>query len=224
VRTTRVAIYARKGGAGKTVLTALLARELVRQASRVLVVDLDPQAVSVSTTFGIDTNHGLTYTPSDLVQGVDGLPFEPCRVVPRLLDVVPNNQEQGSLLEHVLYEFHRRVRAAAGSGSNGQRTILDVRLAALDRNYDFVLLDCPSALSEVTSNALEAADLVISPIDMKCRTNVLSVTDLLQHVAALGSPTVKFIGNKWAPRGRPPAIGHRTSPRPSHQGLSSRRS
>jgi cellulose biosynthesis protein BcsQ len=49
----RVAVFARKGGAGKTALTTLLARELVRQGLRVLVVDLDPQVVSVSTAFGI---------------------------------------------------------------------------------------------------------------------------------------------------------------------------
>ena len=203
VAAIRVAIFARKGGAGKTALTTLLARELVRQQSRVLVVDLDPQAVSVSTAFGIDTNQHLPSTPADLVQGPGSLLFEPCSVVPGMLDVLPNSQEQGAHLEHVLHELWQRVRVATAGGSGARRAVLDVRLAAVDMDYDFVLLDCPSALGEVTSNALEAANLLISPIDMKCRANVLSVTDLLQHVTALkGSPTIWFVGNKWVPRER----------------------
>src|SRR5512143_351561 len=100
--TTRVAVFARKGGAGKTAVTALLARELVRQGFRVLVVDLDPQVVSVSTAFGIDTNARLSYTPADLVAGPEGRPFGPCQVMPGKLDLVPGNQEQGAHLEHVL--------------------------------------------------------------------------------------------------------------------------
>jgi chromosome partitioning protein len=200
---TRVAVFARKGGAGKTALTALLARELARQGQRVLVVDLDPQVVSVSTAFGIDTNTTLPFTPVDLIAGPEGRPFDPARVISGKLDVVPGNQEQVAILEHALYELHKRVRAAAGAGTRPRRAILDVRLAAVELDYDFILLDCPTALGEVTSNAIEAADLILSPIDMKYRANVLSVTDLLQHVGALeGTPEIMFVANKWAPRER----------------------
>ena len=200
---SRVAVFARKGGAGKTALTALLARELVRQGLRVLVVDLDPQVVSISTALGVDTNTALQYTAVELVAGSEGPPFAPISVIPGSLDLVPGNQEQVAVLEHALYEMHKRVRAGAPARARPRRAILDVRLAAVELGYDCVLLDCPTALGEVTSNALEAAHLVVSPIDMKYRANVLSVTDLLQHVCALErAPQVLFVGNKWAPRER----------------------
>jgi cellulose biosynthesis protein BcsQ len=203
VNVTRVAVFARKGGAGKTALTSLLARELVRQDLRVLVVDLDPQVVSISTALGVDTNAALPYTAVELVAGPDGPPFAATSVIPGWLDLVPGNQEQVAVLEHALYEMHKRVRIAAPAGARPRRAILDVRLAAIEMAYDCVLLDCPTALGEVTSNGLEAAHLVLSPIDMKYRANVLSVTDLLQHVGALASaPEVLFVGNKWAPRER----------------------
>src|SRR5512142_2915924 len=96
----RVAVFARKGGAGKTALTALLARELVRQGLRVLIVDLDPQVVSISTALGIDTNTALPYTPVELVAGANGRAFAPTSVVPGSLDLVPGNQEQVAVLEH----------------------------------------------------------------------------------------------------------------------------
>jgi cellulose biosynthesis protein BcsQ len=200
---TRVALFARKGGAGKTALTALLGRELVRHGQRVLVVDLDPQVVSVSTAFGIDTNGRLPFTAVDLIAGPEGRPFDPAIVISGKLGVVPGNQEQVAILEHALCELHKCVRAAASPGARPRRAILDARMAAFDVDYDFALLDCPTALGEVTSNAIEAADLIVSPIDMKYRANVLSVTDLLQHVAALGSaPEIMFVGNKWVPRER----------------------
>src|SRR6266536_4577901 len=151
---TRVAVFARKGGAGKTALTALLGRELVRQGLRVLVVDLDPQVVSVSTAFGIDTNTTLPFTAVDLVAGPEGKPFDACSIIPGKLDVVPGNQEQVATLEHALYELFKCVRAAAGVSARPRRAILDVRLAAVELGYACVLLDCPTALGEVTSNAL----------------------------------------------------------------------
>jgi chromosome partitioning protein len=151
---TRVAVFARKGGAGKTALTSLLARELVRQGLRVLVVDLDPQVVSISTALGVDTNAALPYTPVELVAGPDGPPFTATSVIPGWLDLVPGNQEQVAALEHALYELHKRVRAAAPAGARPRRAILDVRLAAVEPGYDCVLLDCPTALGEVTSSAL----------------------------------------------------------------------
>jgi AAA domain-containing protein len=140
--TTRIAIFARKGGAGKTALTALLGRELVRQGVRVLVVDLDPQVVSISTSFGIDTNAALPFTAMDLIAGPEGRPFHPHAVIPGKLDVVPGSQEQVAILEHALYELFKRVRAAAGISARPRRAILDVRLAAVEVGYDCVLLDC----------------------------------------------------------------------------------
>ena len=201
--TTRIAVFARKGGAGKTALTVLLGRELVRQGVRVLVVDLDPQVVSIPTAFGIDTNATLAFTAMDLIAGPEGRPFHPHAVIPGKLDVVPGNQEQVAILEHALYELFKRLRAVAGISARPRRAILDVQLAAVEVGYDCVLLDCPTALGEVTSNAIEAAHCILSPIDMKYRANVLSVTDLLQHVGALeGGPEIMFVANKWAPRER----------------------
>jgi cellulose biosynthesis protein BcsQ len=95
------------------------------------------------------------------------------------------------------------MKAAAGAGARPRCAILDARLAVVERDYDCTLLDCPTALGEVTANAIEAADLILSPIDMKCRANVLSVTDLLQLVGTLdGAPEIWFVANKWVARER----------------------
>jgi cellulose biosynthesis protein BcsQ len=169
----------------------------------VLVVDLAPQAVSISAALGVDTNAPLAFTPADFLALPAAKPFAPWPVIPGKLDLVPGNQLQLAPLEGSLRRLFTLARTVVEPGTRARRATLDARLAAVEARYDFVLLDCPASLGEVTANALEAADLVLSPIDMKCRANVLSVTDLLQYVRALArAPVVMFVGNRWAPRQR----------------------
>jgi cellulose biosynthesis protein BcsQ len=164
---------------------------------RVLVVDLDPQIVSTSTLLGVNTSEHLPYTTLDLVDGPDGTAFTPHHVAERL-DLVPGNQEQVGRLEHRLYEVFKDIQLFSGPAA--RRRVLEARLDDVEAGYDFVIMDCPTALGEVTSNAIEAADLIISPLDMENRVNVLSVSDLDQHVKTMSrQPPIVFIANKWAP-------------------------
>ncbi|HTP49476.1 MAG TPA: ParA family protein [Anaeromyxobacteraceae bacterium] len=193
--TTRVVVSARKGGAGKTVVSVLLARELAKQGFRVLAVDLDPQSVSASLFFGVDTSSPLPYTAVDLVKGANGRPFEP-RPVTEGLEVIPGNQLDLARLERILGQMHEQRKLTMGP--NPRRGMLDTRLEAVEANYNFVVIDTPTAFGEVTTNALEAASVVISPIDMKNAANVKSVDDLEAHMAGLSRQIpVWYVGNKW---------------------------
>ena len=70
-RATVIALCARKGGVGKTTVTAGLADAMTRQGLRVLVIDADPQA-NLTDTVGItdrpdrDLNDVLAPTPPAL--------------------------------------------------------------------------------------------------------------------------------------------------------------
>ncbi len=195
--TSRVVVSARKGGAGKTVVSVLLSRELAKRGYRVLAVDLDPQSVSASRLLGVDTSSPLHYTAVDLVEGAAGRPFAPESVIASGLDVVPANQRDLARLERLLGDIHEERKLTMGP--NPRRAILDVRLASVELGYDFVVIDTPTAFGEVTSNALEAASVVVSPIDMKSAVNVESVADLDEHMAALSHRAqVFFVPNKFA--------------------------
>lgn len=199
--TVRVVVGARKGGAGKTVLTALLARELVRQGCRVLVLDLDPQRVGVSFRLGADVSSPLPYSPVDLVLGSRGRPFAPQTIVPGRLDLIAANQRDLASLEKRLREVHEERKLTMGPGA--RRAVLDSRLAIAEVGYDVVLVDTPTGFGEITTNALEAAHVVLSPIDMKSADNVESVTDLLEHMDEVSrKPVVYFLPNKFVARER----------------------
>src|SRR5512140_1819142 len=161
----RVVMAARKGGAGKTVVTVLLARELARQGARVLVLDLDPQRVGASFRLGADVSCPLPYSAVDLVLGVanGGRPFTPQIIVPGRLELVAGNQADLASLEKRLSRMYEDLRLTSESA---RRAVLDVRLDDVASAYEFVLIDTPTGFGEITTNALEAAHLVLSPIDM----------------------------------------------------------
>ena len=195
----RIVMSSRKGGAGKTVVTVLLARELARQGARVLVLDLDPQSVGSSMRLGADITSPLNYTALDLVRGSKGREFRPQTIIPDRLDVVAGNQRDLGALEVQLAESFAESRLTRGP--DARRWILDARLSNIETGYDFVLVDTPTGFGEITTNALEAAHLVLSPIDMASADNVESVRDLLDHVAELSHrPDLYFVPNKAARR------------------------
>lgn len=193
--TMRVALSARKGGVGKSALTVLTARELAAQGARVLVLDLDPQRMSSSIRLGADIESPLRYTAVDLVLGAKGRAFAPQAVAPGL-DVIAANQRDVAVLEHHLRELYELRRTA--QGATARRAILDLRLGAVEAGYDFVVLDTPTYFGEITTNALECAHLVLSPINMKASDDVGSVLDLLEHLGELSHPVpAYFIPNFW---------------------------
>src|SRR5690606_3960476 len=69
-------------------------------------------------------------------------------------------------------------------------------LAPVRDNYDFILIDCPPALSMLTVNALVAADGVIIP--MQCEYYALEgLSDLInsvQRISELLNPDLKIEG------------------------------
>lgn len=192
----RVVMAARKGGAGKTVVTVLLARELARQGARVLVLDLDPQRVGTSFRLGADVSSPLHYSALDLALGVanGGRPFKTQVIVPGHLELVAANQADLGSLERRLARMYEELRLVS---SRPRRAVLDVRLDDLASGHDFVLVDTPTGFGEITTNALEAAHLVLSPIDMQSSDNVESAVDLLDHLReVVRAPPVRFLANK----------------------------
>jgi chromosome partitioning protein len=170
-----------KGGVGKTTTTVNLAAGLAKLGQRVLLVDLDPQG---NATMG---------------SGIDKPQLE-LSVYDVLLESA-SVAEAAVLAEKCGYQVLSANRELAGAEvelvqleHRDQR--LKNALAAVDADYDFVLIDCPPSLSMLTLNGLCSAHGVIVP--MQCEYFALEgLTDLvntIKQVHANLNKDLKIIG------------------------------
>ena len=170
-----------KGGVGKTTTTVNLAAGLASIGQRVLMVDLDPQG-NATVGSGVD-KRALQSSVYDVLLGSASVQQAAVRAQACGYQVLGANRElSGAEVELVdLEQREKRLKNA---------------LAAVDAQYDFILIDCPPSLSLLTLNGLCCAHGVIVP--MQCEYFALEgLTDLvntIKQVHANLNPDLQIIG------------------------------
>ncbi|HYQ39785.1 MAG TPA: ParA family protein [Pseudomonas sp.] len=175
------AIANQKGGVGKTTSCVNLAASLVASQRRVLLIDLDPQGNATSGS-GVDKLN-LEHSVYDVLVGNCDLAQAMQVSEHGGYQLLPANRDLTAAEVGLLDLPHKEQR-------------LRQALAPIRDNYDFILIDCPPALSMLTINALVAADGVIIP--MQCEYYALEgLSDLvnsIQRIGALLNPSLRIEG------------------------------
>ena len=142
-----VAIANQKGGVAKTTTTHSLAAALAERGSRVLAVDLDPQAC-LSWSMGADPDV-LDRSLHDVVLGR----LDAADAIVKVGDVhlLPATIDLAGAEVHLV-------------SKTGREYALKKALAPLVDDYDAVLIDCAPSLGILTINGLTAAGEVIIPL------------------------------------------------------------
>ena len=178
-----IAIANQKGGVGKTTTTLNLAYALGEMGKRVLVIDADQQATATEGA-GIDPiqvqdeRRGL----EDVLFGQTGIRQA---IVPRDgFDILP--------CTIALAEAQIKILLDPDDG----RYVLRERLEEVQRDYDFILIDCPPELALITVTALIAADQVLIPTKAS-RYDVRGIPLIIETIGKIRrrqNPSLSILG------------------------------
>ena len=187
-----ISVANQKGGVAKTTTTHNIGAELASNGYKVLLAENDSQG-SLTISLGLEP---LDFFGQSICEVYDGsLPIQECiHVVKENLHLLPANIDL-STLELAL--FKKYIQDSGNSSTpNGWTEILSKMLDPVKDFYDYIVIDCPPALSVLTLNALTASNGVVVP----CKTDYLSyrglthLDDTISQIQEYTRPDLKIIG------------------------------
>lgn len=176
-----IAIANQKGGVGKTTTATNLAAAFALKKKRTLLIDLDPQANSTLTFFGLDEIQNSVYEVLADHQTA-------------LADIVKPTRTPNLCLAPAKISLAKLEALLVGQFDAPYR--LKDALAPCRENFDMILIDTPPTLGLITVNALVASTHLLVPVQaayyaMEGSDDLL---DTLARIRSRPNPDLQLLG------------------------------
>lgn len=144
-----IAISNQKGGVGKSTTAINLSSILASIDKKVLIIDMDPQG-NTSSGLGINKNDLENTVYELLILDID-INDVIIKNVYKNLDLIPSNVDL-SAAEVELQQVKNR------------EYILKEKISKIEKEYDYIIVDCPPSLGMLTINSITFAKSVLIPV------------------------------------------------------------
>ena len=172
-----IAIANQKGGVSKTTTTQAMTTLFNSRGKKTLAIDLDPQG---NLSFAMQAN-------------LDGTPtiYNVLKKEVTTADILQHTESGDILPANILLSG-----ADTEFTSTGREYLLKEAIKEIANGYDYVVIDCPPALSVLTINAFVASQYVIIPsiADVFSLQGMGQLHDTIQTVRKYCNPSLKILG------------------------------
>ena len=144
-----IAIGNQKGGVGKTTTTVNLGAALAFQGKKVLIIDMDSQGNATS---------GLGIERADVKQSVYEVLVDQIEAAGAIL---PTSRENLWILPSTLQLAGAEIELAT---TDHRESRLKQAIEPIKADYDYILVDCPPSLGQLSLNAFTASDTILIPV------------------------------------------------------------
>lgn len=181
-----------KGGVGKTTTTVNLGAALAAKGKRVLLVDIDPQS-NLTTHLGLGSMPG----PEEEIVETKPIPeltiYDVLKGQKKIKEVIIHRSDRLDVVPSSLLLSAADLELG---GVIGRELILKRALSEIEKDYDYIIVDCPPALGLLSLNGLAAVQSVVIPVQSEYLAlhGVRQLLDTIDQVRDVYNPALSVGG------------------------------